>query len=978
VTETGEQAPQVWFGVLGPLEVWARDARVALAGTRQEQVLAVLLLEAGRVVPVTRLIEACWDTQPPDTAAHQIRKAVSDLRKRLPAGPALLRTEGAGYRAVVAPSQLDLLRFEELTSAEPDAERLEAALALWRGLVLGGGGGRIIEGAAVALHERRLAAVELLADLRLARGESAALVGELRTLTQAYPYRESLRTRLMLALYRAGRQAEALEEFDRARQLLREELGSDPDPSLARLHESILRGDPELASAEPVVWPLAPRHAVAPSTLPHDLPDFVGRKAEMAQIWAAATRPTVGAPRIVTIDAMGGTGKTALALHAAHRLGDRFPDGRLYIDLHGFTPDGEPTRPEAALDALLRSLGVSSDQIPNDQAGRTALWRTTTADLSLLLLLDNAAEAAQLRPLLPASAGCLVLVTSRVRLLDLDGAEAVALGVLSEEDCALLIEQAVGGDRAAADPAAVAELIGLCGRLPLALRIAAARLRARPGWNVRHLVERLADDRRRLDELRTADRGVTATLYSSYQALDFRYKRAFRTLGRHPGTDLDAFAAAALLGTAPAEADEILEGLIDSCLLDEQEPGHYAFHDLVRAFARGLPAPVPAADPDTDTPAAAGADPEADRRALERLLDYYVATVEEACDLLFPARTKNPFPLRGPVTTPGLSTCPSAMSWFARELRNLMAAIHAASNARLLRHAAYLPHGVGAHLHAQGYSAELLEAGQIAVAAARELDDPVLSRISLIDLTVGYWHAGRLQEAADTLRTAYDYAEALDDGATKGVYLGHLAVFQTSLGHNEEALNYLKRSMALHEASGDTRQQGHDSIARSDVLTALERYSEAADAASRAVELGSALGEPDQTAAALHSLARAYNGMGRHQEAMSCLTEADGIYHRFLRPVDAIIVRARIAETFLMMGEPGAARRSADALLSSWDPGIPAIRQAAVSNILGRVFAATGNRDAALERYLSAQRQALRIGLHAEVNRAQAGLAALG
>lgn len=474
----------------------------------------MLLLEAGRVVPVARLVEATWEKDPPVTAAHQVRKAVADLRRRVPTGTEVIATDGPGYRVVVADDQVDLLEFDALTRAAGQAlregersaaaEALRSALALWRGSVLSGTGGPIIEAAATALEERRLAAAEQFFDLCLALGESGELISGLRALITQHPLRETLRGQLMLALYRSGRQAEALKEYGEVRELLVDELGIDPGPRLAKLYEAILRDSPELAAPErpapvtvapvrPVPEPAAaadpapePAPAVteategaapeaparteadregepgtrttpvdAPCTLPYDLPDFTGRAKELAELFDYVQDEGRGSERyarIVAIDGMGGMGKTTLAVRAAHRLADRYPDGQLHIDLHGFTPGREPVTPAAALDGLLRTLGTPGDRIPEDLEGRTAVWRSKLDGRRMLLLFDNAVDAAQIRPLLPASPGSLALITSRGRLLDLDGVEWVSIGMMEPEDSTSLMAETLGATRVAAEP----------------------------------------------------------------------------------------------------------------------------------------------------------------------------------------------------------------------------------------------------------------------------------------------------------------------------------------------------------------------------------------------------------------------------------------------------------------------------------------------------------------------------------------------
>ncbi|MFB9603168.1 BTAD domain-containing putative transcriptional regulator [Streptomyces roseofulvus] len=475
--------------------------------------------------------------------------------------------------------------------------KLRNALALWRGPVLAGNCGSVIAAASAVLEERMLAATGQLAELRLAMGETEELIGDLRELTSHHPLRESFRGQLMLALHRAGRQAEALAEYAAIRRLLAEELGIDPGKQLSTLHEAILRGSPDLALPGPSRQPHAPTalHPLparqAPCTLPYDLTDFTGRDRELQLLIGQAGGQDAGTVRIVAIDGMGGCGKTALAVHAAHRLAEAYPDGRIHADLRGFTPEEEPRRPGAVIGSLLKCLSVPAEHIPEGLDDRVALWRATLAERRILLLLDNASDAAQVRPLLPASSGCLVLITSRNRLVGLDGAVSLSLGIPSAAEARALVTEALGAERAAKEPEAVDALVELCGRLPLALRIAATRLRSRPQWTVQHLVDRLRHSSRRLDELRSGDRSVEETLWLSYRALDDEHRKSFRLLARHSGAEIGASTAAALLGTRPHTAENVLEHLMDMHLVEQHEIGRYAFHDLVRGFAQRLPEP---------------------------------------------------------------------------------------------------------------------------------------------------------------------------------------------------------------------------------------------------------------------------------------------------------------------------------------------------------------------------------------------------
>ncbi|MCX5304918.1 MULTISPECIES: AfsR/SARP family transcriptional regulator [Streptomyces] len=1009
------------FNVLGSLEGWIGEVRLRLGGAIQERVLCMLLLEAGRVVPVARLVEATWEKDPPVTAAHQVRKAVADLRRRIPTGTEVIATDGPGYRVVVADGQVDLLEFDALTRAagralreggrSAAAEALRAALALWRGPVLSGTGGPVIEAAATALDERRLAAAEQFFDLCLALGESGELISGLRALITQHPLRETLRGQLMLALYRSGRQAEALKEYGEVRELLVDELGIDPGPRLARLYEAILRDSPELAAperpapaavapvrpvpeavpVEPVPEPAAavaavseaaaPEEpagteadregepgtraatAVAPCTLPYDLPDFTGRAKELAELFDYVQDEGRGGERfarIVAVDGMGGMGKTTLAVRAAHRLAGRYPDGQLHIDLHGFTPGREPVTPAAALDGLLRTLGTPGDRIPEDLEGRTALWRSKLDGRRMLLLFDNAVDAAQIKPLLPASPGCLALITSRGRLLDLDGVEWVSIGMMEPEDSTSLMAETLGTTRVAAEPAASAELAELCGHLPLALRIATARLRNRPRWTVRYLVERLRDEKRRMDELSSGERSVAATLRLSYLAMDEEYRTAFRILSLYPCAGTDVHSAAALLGTTVQDAEDALEFLLDVHLVQQPDIGLYTFHDLVRSFAQSLRGPATADD---------------DAAAVERLLGYYLTASDTACEVLFPGRERRPngiAPYRGEL--PSLRDAEQAVRWFDREQAGLLAAVSLAERCGHDRYTACLSRNVGFHLHTHGKLDEFWSVGHIAVAAARRLDDPALLGISLANLGAACWKLGRFEEGLEVATEARDTAVRAGDRHTEAHSESTLGLLLSMLGRYEEALPLLERSVAVARELGNLRAESESLTTLSTLFERWGRYPEAAAAARRAIEIDRDLGYRGNEIVALTDLAFALVGLGAYPDADAALKRARDLCDEARSPGDVALVLALSARVAHERGDGPQARAFAERSLALGRTSGAPIRLAKVENVLGRLHLLWGEHEVALALHAHAHKLAEPMSFRAEEASALVGM----
>ncbi|MEV6603524.1 BTAD domain-containing putative transcriptional regulator [Kutzneria sp. NPDC051319] len=599
------------FLILGPLDVRDQGQSIRVVGTRQRKLLALLLLNLNRLVTFERLVDELWDA-PPDSARQQVHNAVGSLRRNFVASTEGLRitTTEAGYRLEAPAASVDLEEFgrriHEAKLAESrgrlDAAiaHLRAALATWRGDVLSGLHGPSIDIAAASLREQRLTAVEDLASLRLRVGEANAIIGELSGLVAEHPLRESLRATLMLALHLSGRQADALEVYDRGRRLTVDELGLEPGAKLRVVQSAILNG-----TVEAVVSGLGPPRVDEPTQeapteavpveepagrcfLPHDTRDFSGRATELVQLVSEAKAALPTALVISAIDGMGGVGKTTLAVHLAHRIVQDFPDGQYFVDLHGFSLGAEPVTPEQALETLLRDCGMPVESVPADFGDRLARWRSHMAGKRAVIILDNALDAAQIRPLLPGTPGILVVVTSRRRLTALEGIVPLSLDVLPLDDARMLFTQIIGDDRAAAEPEAVETAVELCGRLPLAIRIAAARLRDRQGWHVADLVERLESQARRSQFLQTGDRSVMSALRLSCRYLSDEQNRLFRLLGLHPGPDFDAYASAALAGIPLDDAEAVLETLLDDNMVRQDTVGRFYFHDLVRDCANEL------------------------------------------------------------------------------------------------------------------------------------------------------------------------------------------------------------------------------------------------------------------------------------------------------------------------------------------------------------------------------------------------------
>ncbi|MGW7479678.1 BTAD domain-containing putative transcriptional regulator [Nonomuraea muscovyensis] len=677
MTAWDEAADVPRFRLLGPLEIVSGGGPARITAHKQRTILAMLLAHAGDAVSLPLLVDEVWDGRPPPSAVSNLRTYVMQLRRSLPA-PAdppgdRLVTSPSGYLLRLAPGELDLRRFQALVGTARQArsagdlggaERAYAdALALWRGdaaedVRLG----PTLRSVVAHLDEQRLTAVEDHVEVLLALGRHAEVVERLRLLAVRHPLRERVHGGLMLALYRCGDTAGALETYGHARRLLADELGMDPGPELRRLHEAMLRRDRDL------LLPAAGREPTA-HQLPLDAHGFTGRDRELAGLDALLG----DGPPVIVLSGTAGVGKTALAVHWAHLVRDRFPDGQLHANLRGFDAGGSVPPPSETLRAFLEALGVPADRVPAAFEARLGLYRGLLADRRVLVLLDNARDADQVRPLLPGSPTCLVLLTSRNRLTGLvaaEGARPLTVDPLPTPQARELLTRRLGPDRAAAEPEAVEEIIARCARLPLALVVAAARAVTEPGLPLAGVAAELGEPLGCLDALGTGDPAtdVRTVFSSSYRALGAESARLFRTLGLHPGPEISVAAAAGMAGLPVRRVRPLLAELTWSHLLTEPRAGRYVLHDLLWAYAGEL--------------AHAHAD-DAERRAVaHRMLDHYLHSADAAASALEPRRasitTTPPRPGVRPETFAGER---EAMEWFAAEQAVLLACVgHAAAH----------------------------------------------------------------------------------------------------------------------------------------------------------------------------------------------------------------------------------------------------------------------------------------------------------
>jgi DNA-binding SARP family transcriptional activator len=670
------------FGVLGPVEIRVPGRPVDAGHARQRAVLAVLLLNLGRVVPAGELIDRVWGDDPPASVRNVLYGYVGRLRAVIAAAgdpEVTLGRRAGGYLLRVDSDQLDLHRFRRLVreaAAAADDEHaaglLVQALGIWRGTALAGVDSPWLNAMRDTLEAERLAAVLDLNDIRLRQGQHATLVSELAGQAAAQPSDERLIGQLMLALYRSGRQAEALRWFEQTRRHLADELSTDPGPALQALHHRTLRADPELQ----VPSTTSLRSVPVPRELPPDVSAFTGRAASVAELdrllISPASRPKAPTAVISAIAGTAGVGKTALAIHRAHHAAPNFPDGQLYVNLRGYAPD-HPVPATDALAGFLRSLGAPGQDIPADEAERAARYRSLLAGKQILVVLDNAGSADQVRPLLPGAPASATIVTSRDALAGLvarDGAARLELDVLPLQDAVTLLRTLIGV-RVDADSAAAADLVDQCCRLPLALRVAAELATSRPAEPLAALTSELADLRIRLDLLETGEdprTQVRAVFSWSYYHLNVGAARTFRLASLHPGPDLDAYAAAALTNATVQQARRTVDVLARAHLIQPAGSRRYSMHDLLRAYAREL-----AATQETG---------QERRAALTRLFDHYLHTAATAMDTMYPAERHTRPRIPRPATPgPPIAGTAAAREWLDAERVNLVAvAAHTAAH----------------------------------------------------------------------------------------------------------------------------------------------------------------------------------------------------------------------------------------------------------------------------------------------------------
>ena len=1010
------------FQILGPLEVVSEGSRLPLDRRQLRLLLAVLLCHAGQPVSPDRLIDALWGSEPLPSAASNLHVYVHRLRKAL-GTDRIIGRGGAGYTLNVLPGELDAARFIELGTDGQAAvaagdmlradRRLREALALWRGDPFSDLDGEPALREEIArLTEHRLIFLEHRIDADLGLWRHADLIPELSALTGEYPYRERFSWQLMLALYRSGRQADALAVYRLARRVLADELGLEPGPALRELERAILRADPGLNPPDHAVLALpAPAAPPAeervdghrrPAQLPASIADFTGREHELKWLDEMIEQsPPDGVP-ITVVTGTAGVGKTALATHWSHKIADQFPDAQLYVNLRGYDP-GEPIQPIRALGGFLAALGIPADRIPTETDEAASLYRSMLSGRKVLVVLDNAGSADQVRPLLPGSSSCLVLVTSRDRLAGLvarEGARTLSLDVMPSDEAVDLLARVLGPERICAELAATVELAAACGRLPLALRISAANLADQPHRSIaEHRDELIAGDRLAALEIDgDAQTAVCAAFDQSYATLSEHSRRTFRLLGLVPGADFTAEVAAALLDVPLAAATRLMSRLADAHLVERPSPGRFTFHDLFRDYARWR---VAAEESDQDRAA-----------AVARLYDYYMHQADAVARRLYPTILRLPVP-GGPRGE--FADHEAAFDWLTAECQNIisaalqaeerglpqmswlladatrvffwlrrdavgwpMMAAAAAETARVhgnLRERTIAQFSLGvAHMCAARYR-QAAEAYVGALPLTREAGWIEAEAACLANLGTLWLELGENARAGEDYRRAEELYRQLEMPAQRALHLSSLASVETRAGRLDAAAGYLAASDELFGQVDAQAIHVVALVAGCDLERQRGRYEAATAYANRVIDMAEQVGRTDAKAGALSQLALVSLVTGHPSEALQQANTAIELgAHVSDRGLEAELLNVLgHVDTGLGRYEP-AIGHFLSALAVTREPGI---RYPEIDSLLGLAVAyrRLARMDAALSHVRTALAASVELGYRVHEGRARTALA---
>ncbi len=945
---------EIEFNILGPPELLVAGRQEMIA-SQLWCVLVSLLLTPNVPVPAEALIDRLWGIDPPAKARTTIRTYIWRIEQtlsRAPDGVVHVGRQAHGYVLVIDPHCIDLHRFRSLRRqsdalAESGevwhaAARLDEAEALWRGPALAGLPGDWIGRMRDSLDEERRAAAARRIELELTLGRHAELLAELAELTERHPLDEALAGHRMIALFRSGRQADALRAYREIAAKLVED-GVHPGPELAGLHQRILRHDPELA--------ITPAHRrtgreAQPNTLPPDIGDFVGRAEELLLL--TEDIKVRDRPALRIIEGIGGVGKTALAVHAAHRMTHRYPDAQLYLNFRGHNGLRDPLDPSDALRDLLMMLDTPAARIPRALDERAELWRAELSSRRALIIIDDVIGQEQVSPLLPDAGDCLVMVTSRRRLRGLGQARKLTLQNLAEDDAVALFRQ-LAGRPADREPDHVAKASQLCGCLPLAIRLAASRLRSGAVATMVDLLDELDDPAGGQGQASEVSHRIQAAFELSYRWLAPSEQRFFRYLGISPCLDFTAHSGAVLTGATLTGSQAALTALSDHCLLEETSPGRYVFHDLIRAFAAAR---------------FAAEDPEAViRHNVGQLADYYTHTVARASEVHHALQRGGQAEGTGerwPV--PFIETPEAAGAWLESEWRNALRVAEHCARREWKRRCAELVHALGEFLETSGHWDDALSAHLMALQASRDLDDLRGIARSSFDLSLMSMRTGHSEAALQHAHEAADAFGALGDKRGEAAALDRIGIVHRNAARFREALAYHQEALDIYrdvnEMDGLAKALRHAGAA----LGSLGRYSEEMSYFRQALDIHRQTGDLRSQAITLNNIGTIQYEQGRHRDAMHSFHASLDIFRRIGGKQNLALLNHSMGRLQQYKGNLRAAIAVYHEVLATYRAIGDLQHQAYALVDIGSVYKATDRFDEALAHYENAASVAEKAG----------------
>ncbi|QUX25659.1 tetratricopeptide repeat protein [Nocardiopsis sp. MT53] len=906
-----------------------------MGGPRQRCVLGALLVNLGREVTVDRLITYLWSDDPPRTARSVIQVQVSHLRRSIPGS---ISTTAGGYIFDADPDSVDLYRFrrlrDEAARAAPEEalELLDRALSCWRGVPFSGVGSEALEHTVVGpLREERWSAVIAWATCALGLGRHSEVVSRLTPLAREEPFRERLQHLLITALWHDNEKARALAAYEDFRVRLADELGVDPGPELAALHARILREDADQGrrtATEPTESETVYR---VRNDLPRDLPDFTGRVDVLRSLEKISLADEEGA-EVCVLTAAGGGGKTTTAVHFGYESAKRYPDGQLFIDLYGYTAGKEPLDPSSALGSLLRAVGVPPETIPESLEERSALWRATLMGRRTLLILDNASSYSQVSPLLPSSPGSLTLITSRNELSGLSGARFLSLGMFDERSALDLFSRVLGEERVRAEEDRAREIVRICGGLPLALRVIAGRMLSRPRWTFGHVARRLGEQNRKFRELQVDGQSVETAIDLSYQSLNDEQRSAFLTLGLMIGDSIDLAGGAALLGVSVEEGDDILQELVGVCLLDEPQGDVYRMHDLIRDFALDR--------------ATAEFGAERVDRIRGRLAEHYLLTAQHAADLLGPRALHDDERSDSGYRTELLRR-EDAEEWFDLHRENLADTIDYFASRDNGEHAWRMAESVWRFYALHGQMGLLVSSQERALQVSDRQGNRRGRAVTLIGLGIGYYFAGRFDDALRMLTEARDLLAAVGDSRGSIRALANLGMVYERVGRLRDSAEAISGVLDHAVALGDRRLESLQWSNLAVVRQALGQYEEALHCAARSMET---VPEEDVGASAAlvkRVMGEAKVGLGDIEGALRDLDEALELSQRLRLVGSRIYVHNSLGIAYRAAGCPEEAVEAHRAALALAEESGDRSGDAEILTDLGITHAEAGHHEEA-------------------------------